>query len=61
MFTKVPRKTKKAAKKFILQDLLRWTRKERGRFLRAVNRLRKENGMPPLRLRADKRVSFLDL
>lgn len=61
MFKKVPRKTKKAAKKFILQNPIRWTRDERRRFLRAINRQRKAVGFPPIRRMPDFRVSLLEL
>ena len=61
VFRKVPRKTKKAAWKFLATEPIRWSRKERRRFLRALNRQRRFVGLPPLRYRPDGRVSLLEL
>ena len=60
MFGK-PRKLKKASKKFLFTAPVRWSWRERRRFLRATNRLRRSNGMPPFRRRPDGRISVFDL
>jgi hypothetical protein len=60
MFAK-PRKLKKATKKFLFQNPVRWTPNERRRFLRAMNRERRADGRGPIRRLPDERVSLLDL
>ena len=56
-----PRKLKKATKKFLFSNPVRWSTRERARFLRAMNRLRHADGLDPIRRMPDGRVSLLDL
>jgi len=61
VFQKVPRKTKKATKKFLLQSPVRWSWRERRRFLRAHGRLRRSHGLPPMRRLPDGRVPVMEV
>ena len=61
MCRRVPRKTKKATKKFLLDVPIQWSWRERRRFLRALNAQRRRAGLPPVRRQPDGRVVLMDL
>jgi hypothetical protein len=56
----VPRKLKKAIKRWLAEPDYRLRGKNRKRFLRWLNRNRTAGGMPPIRRMPDGRVSLFD-
>lgn len=57
----LPRKLKKAIKRWLNEAEYDFSGRNRTRFLRWIERQRHANGMPPLKRMADGRINMLDL